>query len=128
MAPEENRSQGLYLGSEENMKLPAWTKALPKKVTICGIRYRITYNMRSGGAYFSGRNCVIKVGCTCGRDTAIQALIHEISEVAHMILLTRFNSGSWENGDMRFIMTHDDFERHNNELVAALKQCKLLRR
>jgi len=109
------------------MKLPAWTKTMPKSVIICGVRYKIAYNML-GGACFSGANCKIHVGCGAGRDTAVQSLIHEISEAAHMILLTRFNRGSWENGDMRFIMSHDDFERHNNELVAALKQCKLLGR
>jgi len=108
------------------MSLPAWTKRLPKQAIICGVTYRIIYNMNRG-ACFSGATCEIKVGCGSGRDTAIHSLIHELSEVVHVLLLTRFNSGTWENGDMRFIMSHDDFERHNNELIAVLKQCKLLR-
>lgn len=107
------------------MKLLAWLKHLPRKVTICGVRYKIKYNMLSGAA-FSCADAEIKVGCDCHRDVAINSLVHEISEAAYCELLMRFQS-SRQNGDMRFIMTHNDFERHNNALVAALRDCGLLR-
>lgn len=107
------------------MNLPAYSKSLPRKVTICGVRYKITYNLR-GGACFDCTDCFIKVGCRGTRDIAMQSLFHEISEIIHVSLLQRFYS-SYENGDKRFIMTHDDFERHNNELVGALRNCGLLK-
>lgn len=107
------------------MNLPNYAKSLPRKVTVCGLRFTITYNMR-GGACFNCNDCTIKVGCSGTKDVAMQSLFHEISEIVHVELLQRFHS-SGENGDKRFIMTHDDFERHNNELVGALRNCGLLK-
>jgi hypothetical protein len=103
------------------MKLPHWTKSLPRKVVITGVAYKITYNMRSG-ACFNCRTATIKVGCRCTRDTTLQSLVHEISEIAHVHLYNRFH-----NGDMRFVMNHDRFDTHNSELVAALRNCGLMK-
>lgn len=108
------------------MKLPNWSKKLPRSVVVTGIKYKITYNMKDG-ACFNCSACTIKVGCSGTRDITMQSLIHEISEIAHVHLMHRFHNGS-ENGDMRFIMNHDDFERHSQELVASLKNCGLLQR
>lgn len=107
------------------MKLPTWTKSLPKSVIITGVRFKITYNMR-GGACFDCTNCIIKVGCNGTRDITMQSLLHEISEIIHVHLMHRFRSGS-ENGDLIFVMSHDDFQRHTYELHASLVNCKLLK-
>lgn len=107
------------------MKLPTFAKSLPRKVMICGVRYRINYNMK-GGACFDCVTCKIAVGCRSGRDTAVQSLIHEISEIVHVHMYNRFHNGG-ENGDNRFFMTHDDFDLHNTQLVAALQNCGMLR-
>ena len=108
------------------MNLPAYTNKLPKSVIVCGCRYTIKYNLKCG-ACFDCHECTIVVGCGVAKDVAIRSLIHEISEIAHVELLDRYRSSS-ENGDIRFIMNHDEFERHNNALVGALRNCGLLKR
>ena len=108
------------------MKPPTWTKKLPKKVTICGKRWKIKYNMR-GGCMFDYCKSLITVGCMSGRDTALEGLIHEISEAVHVEMRYRFmKTSSGENGSYRFCMDHEQFEIHNIGLVAALRDCGLL--
>lgn len=108
-------------------KLPTWTKKLPKNVTICGKRWRIKYNML-GGCMFEYRKSLITVGCYSGSDTAVEGLVHEISEVVHVELRYRYaRTSGGENGDMLFCLNHNQFENHNLNMVAALRDCGLLR-
>lgn len=109
------------------MALPTWTKRRPRKVTICGKTWSIKYNMR-GGCCFEYRKSLITVGCNSGEDTAIEGLVHEISEAVHVEHRNRYmRTGSGENGDFIFHLSHDTFETHNMSLVAALRDCKLLK-
>ena len=106
-------------------KLPAWTKKMPKKVTICGRTFKIVYNMRRG-ALFSFDDAKITIGCVEPRDEIVDSLIHEISEAAHVLLGYRFHNGG-EGCEMIFHMDHAKFQNHNIMLVAALKDCGLLK-
>ena len=108
------------------MNLPAWSKKLPRSVTVTGVKYKITFHMDHSGACFNCTLCTIKLGCTGTRDIAMQALIHEISEVVHVHHMNRFHSGS-ENGDLVFVMDHDAFEKHNYAFHAAMVDCGLLK-
>jgi len=125
MAPKKYRPQNIPGRSKSKMKLPHWTKSLPRKVTICGIRYSISYNLNRG-CCFDCVTCKILVGCSSTKDVAVSGLIHEISEVIHVHQFNRFHNGS-ENGDLRFFMTHDAFERHNDELVNVLRSSGLMK-
>ena len=106
--------------------LPKWVKKMPKRVTICGFKYTITYNDLSG-ASFGCRLCKILVGVDCTRDRALDALIHEISEIVHCELGFLTHNGRGENGDMRFSMDHQQFSSHSTLLVEALKDGGLLK-
>jgi len=109
------------------LSLPAWVKKLPKKVTICGKRWAIKYNMM-GGCMFDYRKNLITVGSNSGSDTAVEGLIHEISEAVHIEMRYRYSRANCgEDGDMLFCMNHNQFEIHNLCLVAALRDCELLR-
>jgi len=108
------------------MKLPAWQKKLPKKVTICGRVYKIGYNMLRGAAFNCGPGKIM-VGCDCARDVALESLIHEISEIVHVEMGFRFYRRQGENGDMMFVMNHVKFQQHNLLMVAALMDCGLLK-
>ena len=75
--------------------------------------------------YCNGR---ITVGCLSGRDSAIEGLIHEINEIVHVELRLRYTkASSGENGDIMFVMDHQQFEIHNINMVAALRDCGLLK-
>ena len=105
---------------------PTWVKKMPTSVVVTGVRYKITYGANYTGACFNCTKATIRVGFGGTRDIAMQSLLHEISEIAHVHLMQRFSGGS-ENGDLRFMMTHDDFERHTYELHAALVNCGLMK-
>lgn len=103
-------------------QLPVWAKKLPKKVTICGRPYKINYNMRRGAGGETD-DLEINVGCQRARQVILETLIHEISELTHWELSNRYVTGD----ELRFVMTHLDFQNHNVALVAALLDCGLLK-
>ena len=106
--------------------LPKWVKKMPKKVTICGMNYKIVYNMLSG-ASFGLRLAKIVVGCDCTKDRASDALFHEISEIVHCEMGFRTANGRCENGDLRFSLDHQQFSVHSTLFRAALKDCGLIK-
>jgi len=105
-------------------KFPAWVKKMPKRVVICGTIYKINYNM-GRGAEFSTNPPAIQVGCGDIRDIVIEAIIHEVSELVHVELGTRFYRRV--EGDYIFCLSHGRFQNHNLMLVAALRDCGLLK-
>lgn len=107
-------------------KLPAWQKKMPKSVMICGKLTKIRYNLKRGCSLYWSEHVII-VGCSEGKDDAIDGLVHEISECVHIELRQRFTKhGNCENGDFLFVMDHDRFEQHNSLLVAALRDCGII--
>lgn len=106
------------------MSLPAWSKKMPRRVTICGKPYKVGYNMR-GGACFNVQTYKITVGCIGTREEAHEMLIHEISECVHVELGHRYFNG--ESGHYAFVLDHAAFQRHNLLMVAVLRDCGLLR-
>jgi len=104
------------------MKLPAWQKKLPRKVTLCGRTYEIIYNMQRGacGDFDTQK---ITIGCSCSKEVTLDYLVHEISEIIHTQLGYTFGYGREE----RYVMVHAQFQNHNMLLVAALLDCGLLK-
>ena len=105
-------------------ELPKWVKKMPKSVTICGTTYGIEYTM-GRGAEFKIHPPIIQVGCDDVREIVMEALIHEINEVTHVELGTRFYRRV--EGDYIFVMSHGRFQNHNLMMVAALRECGLLK-
>ncbi len=104
-------------------KLPKWVKKLPKKVVICGRVYKIIHCMTREGAAFWLRDCIIELGCTYTQRVVCENLIHEISEIVHCEM--RFRT---ENSDgYMFVMNHAQFQQHSMLLVAALRDCGILK-
>ncbi len=105
------------------MSLPKWVSKLPKRVTICGRPYKITYNMLNGASFrTSTRNIV--VGCRYTKDETADSLFHEISEIIHCELGFRSETSYSE---VLFVMDHQKFQQHSMLLFAALKDCGLLK-
>ena len=105
-------------------KFPKWVEKMPKKVVVCGTTYGITYTM-GRGASFNVQPPAIEVGCGEVREIVMESIIHEISEITHVELGTRFYRRV--DNDHIFVMTHGRFQNHNLMLVAALRECGLLK-
>lgn len=104
------------------MKLPAWSKKLPKKVTILGRVYKIVYNMEQGACGDCDKLEII-IGCCRPRVVALEYLVHEISEIIHVEAGYRFDCCR----EHRFVMDHAEFQNHTMILVAALIDCGLMK-
>ncbi len=104
------------------MSLPKWTKKLPKKVTICGRKHNIVYNMALG-ATADTSDQLITIGCQHSREVALELLVHEITELVYWELGYRYSSGN----ETRFSMSHAEFQNSTIVLVAALIDCGLLK-
>ncbi len=103
------------------MKLPAWTNNMPSRVTICGKAYTVLYGDSSS---FDCTTHIIHVGCKATQDVAREELIHEISEALHVELGSRFQN---RDSEYSFAMDHTAFRNHNKLMVAALRDCGLMK-
>lgn len=110
--------------------------ALPRRgfvapVTICGKTYKIIFDKKNSGGSFSLQRQEIRIGMYHTPERAHDILVHEVLEIIMVELRYRFIypcGGDTENGDMRFMLTHDDFEKVADELAYVLRQTNNLRR
>ena len=102
--------------------LPAWTKKLPKSVTICGRLLSIKYNMNLG-SIVNFHDDSITIGCTETKADVMDSLMHEISEGIHILLGYRYTN----NTELTISMNHAQFTNHNLMFTAALLDCGLLK-
>lgn len=91
---------------------------IPKKINVIGSDYEVIRNKKhSGGAFDTGNN-TIEIG-TRGlkKDPcyAFSILVHEISELIHVMLRTRYDDYS-VTMNYKFFMDHKEFENHNQIL------------
>lgn len=109
--------------------------ALPRRgfvsnVVICGKTYQIKKNPRYSGGSFSLNTQEIEIGTSCSKERVSDILVHEILETILVELGFRFilPTSEPENGDYRFVMTHDDFEKAADALALVLRQTDNMRR
>ncbi len=106
------------------MKVKIRTMKLPRKIDICGHTFKIKKTKGGGGA-FSFDDRTIEVGEDYkNQEDIIEVLIHEISEVIHVILALRTLEPV--NNSYVFSMTYKDFQTHNTILVQTLIANKIL--
>lgn len=79
-----------------------------------------------GGASFDCDDAKIIIGCIGPYAEAIDSLVHEISEIVHVMGGTRFYNGG-RSSELIFVTDHAKFQNHNMMLVAALIDCGLLK-
>lgn len=97
---------------------------LPKKLNIIGIEYSIIQDKNENGASFSYEKKAIRINPTYKDHYMLEILIHEISEIIHMMLGNRLFKS--ENNSYLFLMDHGMFQTHNKILVNTLINNKLL--
>lgn len=100
-------------------------KQIPKKINVAGIDWIIKQDKKEYGSSFTFKNHTIILGANYKKvDDVIEALIHEISEIIHLTLNTRYTDTA--NDSYFFIMNHAQFQTHNDILINTLIKNKII--
>jgi len=89
----------------------------PFTINICGKLYNCTRDNDITGAQFDFHDRTIIIG-DCADHALSDYLIHEISEIIHVILGTRLSDAG--NNNYMFVMNHNSFQTHNEILIETL--------
>jgi len=90
-----------------------------KKIKIAHTTFNIRWDKNQYGGSFDFEEGVIMVGTAGGDSFAFAVLIHELSEILHVITNTRFMKGDAQ--DYIFVLDHSQFTTHS-ELLSGLIQ------
>ena len=99
-------------------------------IVICGKTFKIIFDKKNFGGSFSIQRQEIRIGAYHKPEQAHDILVHEVLEIILVELRCRFIypcGNETENGDMRFMFTHDDFDKVADELAYVLRQTQNLR-
>ncbi len=94
------------------------------EVNICGYKFKIEWDKtHSGGSFsFSGRAIIIGTSrLKSNSEITFMILMHEVSEIIHLILNTRYDDPSVD-GNYKFFLDHKEFENHNSILSNTILQ------
>lgn len=86
-----------------------------KKIEILGTPFKIKWNDKSSGASFSWFDHTIIIGGEMiekDPNYVFNIIMHEISELLHVMLNTRYTDPSAQD-NYKFFMDHKEFENHN---------------
>ena len=94
-----------------------------KEIDIIGHTFKIVWEPKKFGGSFDFDGWVMKIGCGDIKENnpqiTWQILMHEISEIVHAILNTRYvDRGTSE--DYKFFMSHKEFQNHNTILSSIM--------
>lgn len=95
-----------------------------KKLNICGKEFKVLISKNIRGAEYNYDEQIIKLGIY-EQKQSIEMLIHEISEIIHVMLGHRLFKS--ENDSYIFIMDHSEFQAHNEILVNTLINNKIIK-
>ena len=90
-------------------------------IEILGINFEITWDPTTNGASFDMFTQKILIGTQSPEDWQWNLVSHEISEIIHCQLCTRYSDYS-VGGNYRFSMDHKQFETHNMILISVLRK------
>jgi hypothetical protein len=96
----------------------------PKKINIASDTFKVKYNKNIGGGSFTFDDYTITIGTyhlKRSPKTVFSTILHEVSEIAHVICNTRYD----DNGtlqDFKFFMSHKEFQVHNEIVATAIQQ------
>lgn len=98
---------------------------IPKKINILGSDWMIIQDKNNGGASFTFKTYTITLGVNYKNvEDIFEILIHEISEIIHIVLCSRFDDRG--NDSYIFVMNHAKFQTHNEILVKTLLTNKII--
>ena len=86
-----------------------------KKIEIIGTPFKVVWNDKDSGASFDWSTQTIIIGSKYMEkdpNYVFNLLMHEISELLHVMLNTRYVDQS-AHDNYKFFMDHKEFENHN---------------
>lgn len=86
-----------------------------KKIEILGTPFKIIWDQDNNDAGFNYYEQSIRIGCDLMEkdpNYVFSLIMHEISELLHVILSTRYRDGNIED-NYKFFMDHKEFSNHN---------------
>ncbi len=98
----------------------------PKSIVIGNTKFKIKYDKKKGGARFTFGDEKIPATITFGmlyikkdQEFFLTILIHELSEIVHVILTQRFR---YQDNDTNYLFSYDHrgFDTHCQILAGAL--------
>lgn len=95
---------------------------LLKEIEILDYKFQITWDKTHSGGSFSFARNNITVGIAKIKDhpeIAFHILLHELSEVIHVLINTRYDDPSVD-GNYKFFLDHKEFELHNRLLSQTI--------
>lgn len=96
---------------------------IPDKVQIREIEFTIVTNDKADGGWFDLSKSVIGIGTqnlSSNPGYVFMCICHEISEVIHVLLSTRYDDYSSQD-NYKFVMDHKEFENHNALFSSVIK-------
>lgn len=92
------------------------------KINICGYVFKIEWDKtHSGGSFFFNDRTII-IGSSrikTNVEITFMILMHELSEIIHLIINTRYQDPSCDT-NYKFFLDHKEFENHNTILSSVL--------
>ena len=95
---------------------------IPRKIQILSVTFDIILDKDSSGGAFclSGDEATITIGAKEKLPQVIfEIFLHEVSEVTHALLNTRYGDGSVQ-GNWKFFLDHKEFQNHNAIVAGVL--------
>lgn len=93
-----------------------------KNINLLTYKFKIKYDDSHSGATFSFSDLEIVIGTKNYKKSpqqTLQVISHEISEILHVLLNTRYEDGSTTT-NYKFFQDHKQFEAHNQILTQNL--------
>ena len=94
-------------------------------IRICGKEFKVIESKDIQGAEFYYDEKLIKIGIYKNKQKRIEILLHEVSEIIHILLGHRLCKT--ENNSYVFVFDHAGFQTHNEILIDTLIDNKILK-
>lgn len=97
---------------------------IPKTLILLGITFKVIQDKLDDNGSFDLLTNTITIGVrsiNIDPDYTFSVIVHEISELSHALLCTRYDDKSVV-GDYKFFLTHKEFSNHNMLLCSVIKQ------
>ena len=95
---------------------------IPKTVFIAGKEWKIVIDKKEAGASFCTSETTMTIGTLWGEGQTRENFLHEILEAILCERMLRYKlRDGLDNGDLMFVMKHEDMSQVVQDLALALK-------